>query len=47
MTDWFKKYGDKVGMECVQERHVHKSHPHKYPYTWCFEMVIDMTWLYM
>ena len=38
MTHWWKKYGDKVGMEHVQKTTscptVHKSHPHKYPYMW-------------
>ena len=38
-----KKYGDKVGMKCVQEQPCPtstKPHPHTYPYMWSSEKLL-------
>ena len=33
--DWWKKYGDKVGMECVQCPTPQATPTYTYPYMWC------------
>ena len=35
--NWWKKYGDKVGIKCIQEQlsNIHKPHPQTCPYMWC------------